>query len=183
MSHPAGDDEVGRTVITTVPPPKGIGGRPVRELHVVLVEPQIPPNTGNIARLCAATGAWLHLVRPLAFDLDHAKLKRAGLDYWPKVRLSLHDSFEEFITRCDLPAVTLFSKRAARLYTEIAYPPSTVLVFGQETRGLRPEILERFSDRLAYIPISGNVRSLNLSNAVSVAVYEVVRQHGGLFPA
>ena len=105
-------------------------------MHIVLVEPEIPPNTGNIARLCAATGAWLHLVEPLGFTLDDKKLKRAGLDYWPAVRLTVHASFSELASRLVRERCHFFSKRAKQLYTSVDYRPGCVLIFGKETTGL-----------------------------------------------
>jgi tRNA (cytidine/uridine-2'-O-)-methyltransferase len=161
-------------VIEVTAPPERIGG--TEGLHVVLVQPLIPPNTGNVARLCAATGAWLHLVEPLGFDLDHRKLKRAGLDYWPSVRLSVHSSVAAFLERLDRASAFFFTKFAERLYTAVMYPSDPVLIFGQETRGLGQELREQYPDRQVQIPISNDVRSLNLSNAAAVAVYEVVRQ-------
>ena len=158
------------------PAPAVIGGG--RDTHVALIEPLIPPNTGNVARVCAATGAWLHLVEPLGFDLDHSKVKRAGLDYWPNVRLSLHPDIDSFIERLDTSVAFFFSKNAARRYTDVTYPEGPVLVFGQETTGLSDELLDRYSERSVRIPISADVRSLNLSNAAAIAVYEVIRQRG-----
>lgn len=143
---------------------------------MVLVEPLIPPNTGNVARLCAATGAWLHLVEPLGFDLDHRKLKRAGLDYWPDVRLSVYADFEALAARLHQPSAVFFSKLAERTYTDVDYGDGPVLVFGRETTGLDPTLRRRYRDRMARIPIRPAVRSLNLSNAVAIAVYEVMRR-------
>jgi len=166
--------------LPVVSPPTRIGGRDAWDLHLVLVEPLIPPNTGNAARLAAALGAWLHLVEPLGFDLDHKKLKRAGLDYWPNVRLSIHPSFDSFIRRVETDCAFFFSKFAATRYTDVAYPESSVLVFGKETTGLGPDILEKYPDRLVRIPTTDGARSINLSNSVAVAAYEVVRQHRAL---
>ncbi len=164
--------------IPLVPPPARIGGDPETPLHVALVEPEIPPNTGNIARLCAGIGAWLHLVEPLGFDLDSRKLHRAGLDYWPGVKLSLHPDFESFAARLALDHTYFFSARTGRSYFEASYRPGDVLVFGRETTGLGAERRERFSDRLVRIPIGSAIRSLNLSNAVAVAAFEALRQTG-----
>ena len=146
-------------------------------MHIVLVEPEIPPNTGNIARLCAATGAWLHLVEPLGFTLDDKKLKRAGLDYWPAVRLTVHASFSELASRLVRERCHFFSKRAKQLYTSVDYRPGCVLIFGKETTGLPEPVRHDYQDRLVGIPISSNVRSLNLSNAAAIAAYEVLRQN------
>jgi tRNA (cytidine/uridine-2'-O-)-methyltransferase len=150
-------------------------------LHVVLVAPEIPPNTGTIARLCAATGSRLHLVRPLGFSLDDRYLKRAGLDYWPYVDVVVYDDWPEFGARHRGARAHFFSARASRPYTAAAYRPGDFLVFGSETKGLPPEMLARHSDDTWVIPIfSPNVRSLNLSNAASVVVYEALRQLGRL---
>lgn len=163
-------------MIEMVGSPKRIGVQDV-PLHIVLVEPEIPPNTGNIARLCAATGAWLHLVEPLGFVLDDKKLKRAGLDYWPAVRLTVHPSFPSLASCLAVERSHFFSKRADRLYTSVDFQPGCALVFGKETTGLSKQVLRDYRDRLVRIPISKNVRSLNLSNAVAVAAYEVLRQN------
>jgi tRNA (cytidine/uridine-2'-O-)-methyltransferase len=149
-------------------------------LHVVLVAPEIPPNTGSIARLCAATRIRLHLVRPLGFSLDDRYLKRAGLDYWPHVDIVVHDDWSEL--RKQLPGRThFFSARATRSYASVSYTPGDVLVFGSETKGLPADLLAAHRDDTWLIPIfSPNVRSLNLSNAVSIVVYEALRQLGRL---
>ena len=145
-------------------------------MHVVLVEPEIPPNTGSIARLCAATETPLHLVGRLGFTIDDRQLKRAGLDYWPWVPLSLHESWEAF--RAALPGRRLgFSARAADPYTAIRFRADDVLVFGGETRGLPAAIRDELAPALYRIPIaSPHVRSLNLANAVSIVLYEGLRQ-------
>lgn len=147
-----------------------------RGLHLVLVQPEIPGNTGNIGRLCAGTNVWLHLVRPLGFELDNRYLKRAGLDYWPHVRLCVHDNFEEILSIFGEERLSFFTKKATRLYTEVQWQPGSVLVFGRETKGLPDEIRERFEHRNYRIPISDKVRSLNLSNACAIALYEAMRQ-------
>lgn len=168
------------TEIPIVKPPKRIGSSPVRALHIALVEPLIPPNTGNAARLCAALGAWLHLIKPLGFSLESRYLKRAGLDYWPNVRLSVHESFDDFIDRVSVDKAVFFTKFAKILYTSRTYSDNSVLIFGKETTGLGPHIVGRYETRLAKIPTTDHVRSLNLSNTVAIAAYEVVRQWGHL---
>ena len=168
------------TEIPIVNPPNRIGSSPVRALHIALVEPLIPPNTGNAARLCAALGAWLHLIKPLGFSLESKYVKRAGLDYWPNVRLSVHESFDDFIDRVSIDKAVFFSKFAKIPYTSWTYPNDSVLIFGKETTGLGPSIIRTYEDRLARIPTTDNVRSLNLSNTVAIAAYEVVRQWGHL---
>ena len=147
----------------------------------MLVAPEIPPNTGSIARLCAATYTRLHLVRPLGFSLDDRYLKRAGLDYWPWVDLHVYDDWEQFRRRQPRGArMHFFSARAARNYLEADYAPGDYLVFGSETAGLPKPLLAAHRDATYVIPIdSPHVRSLNLSNAVSIVVYEARRQLAG----
>jgi tRNA (cytidine/uridine-2'-O-)-methyltransferase len=148
-------------------------------MHVVLFQPEIPPNTGSVARLCAATLTPLHLIEPLGFKIDDKHLKRAGLDYWEYVDLRVHKSWEEFLKTCAPENLRFFSKRAARSYTSARYAEEDRLVFGPETRGLPRELLDANSDRSFRIPIMGRgVRSLNLSNAVSIVLYEALRQLG-----
>jgi tRNA (cytidine/uridine-2'-O-)-methyltransferase len=148
-------------------------------MHVVLYQPEIPPNTGSIARLCAATKTPLHLIAPLGFQIDDKHLKRAGLDYWPHVDVRLHDSWQEFVEQQRGKRLLLFSKRAPESYTKAAYQEEDLLVFGPETRGLPQELLEANWQRAYRIPIMGEgVRSLNLSNAVSIVLYEALRQLG-----
>lgn len=161
-------------------PPERIGSSPVRALHIALVEPLIPPNTGNTARLCAALGAWLHLIKPLGFSLESKHVKRAGLDYWPNVRLSVHETFDDFIDRVLIKNAVFFTKFGKIPYTQWTYPDNSVLIFGKETKGLGPDIIHKYEDRLARIPTTDHVRSLNLSNTVAIAAYEVVRQWGHL---
>ncbi|KAA8999643.1 tRNA (uridine(34)/cytosine(34)/5-carboxymethylaminomethyluridine(34)-2'-O)-methyltransferase TrmL [Paenibacillus spiritus] len=145
-------------------------------LHIVLVEPEIPANTGNISRTCAATGTHLHLVRPLGFRTDDAALKRAGLDYWPAVHIEYHDSFQE--VRQMYPEGRFFyaTTKADKRYTDYSFRDGDFLVFGKETKGLSPEILEQGKDSLMRMPMSGDVRSLNLSNSAAIIVYEALRQ-------
>ncbi len=148
-------------------------------LHVVLVHPEIPPNTGSIARLCAATGVRLHLVGPLGFSLEDRYLKRAGLDYWPQVDLRVYDDWETFIAGHGSTRFVYFSARGRRSYLTIAHRVGTYLVFGSETRGLPAALLAANPDATYTIPIfNPKVRSLNLSNAVSIVVYDALRQLG-----
>lgn len=146
--------------------------------HIVLVEPEIPANTGNIARTCAATGAILHLVRPLGFRTDDKSLKRAGLDYWHAVQVVYHDSFSEL--KAEYPEARYFcaTTKAEVRYTDVAFREGDFLVFGKETAGLPDAILQAHQDTLIRLPISGKVRSLNLSNAVAIVLYEALRQTG-----
>jgi len=149
-------------------------------LHVVLVAPEIPPNTGSIARLCAATCIRLHLIRPLGFSLEDRYLKRAGLDYWPFVDVGVYDDWEHFRRRHRDARLHFFSARAARNYLEAPYARGDFLVFGCETKGLPPALLAAHREQTYVIPIaSPHVRSLNLSNAVSIVVYEALRQLRG----
>jgi tRNA (cytidine/uridine-2'-O-)-methyltransferase len=147
-------------------------------LHIVLVEPEIHWNTGNAGRTCLAAGAQLHLVEPLGFSLDEKQVRRAGLDYWPHVAPRLWRSWDEFEAALpELGKPVFFSTKARRLYTEVRYPRPSVLIFGRETGGLPSAIHERYADQMARIPIeSPHVRSLNLSTAVGIAAYEVLRQ-------
>jgi len=147
-------------------------------LKVVLVEPRIPPNTGNIARLCAANDFELHLVGKLGFSLDDKDLKRAGLDYWEHVKLFRHDSFETFVKlQKDVSRIFLFSKSGPKSFFDIDFKDGDILVFGPEDKGLPKEILLRYPSQLVGIPMqTNNVRSLNLSSAVAVATYEAMRQ-------
>ena len=146
-------------------------------MHVALVEPEIPPNTGSIARLCAATETPLHLVGRLGFAIDDRHLRRAGLDYWPWVPLTRHASWEAFRTALPGGRRLGFSARASRVYTELRFRADDVLVFGGETRGLPAAIREELEPELYRIPItSAHVRSLNLANAVAIVLYEALRQ-------
>jgi len=148
-------------------------------MQVVLYEPEIPPNTGSVARLCAATLTPLHLIEPLGFKIDDKHLKRAGLDYWEFVDLRVHKSWDDFIEAAAPQKLWYFSKRAERSYTAANYEDADYLVFGRETRGLPLEILKANADRALRIPMMGaGVRSLNLSNAVSIVLYEALRQLG-----
>ncbi|MDR1605176.1 MAG: tRNA (cytidine(34)-2'-O)-methyltransferase [Gracilibacteraceae bacterium] len=149
-----------------------------RILRIVLVEPEIPPNTGNVARLSAALGACLHLVRPLGFELDDRHLKRAGLDYWPEVRLKIHDDFRALQTALAGAPFYLATTQGERRYTDVAYESGCCLLFGSETRGLGADILAAYPKRHIRLPMRAGCRSLNLSNAVAVVAYEVMRQWG-----
>lgn len=147
--------------------------------HVVLYQPEIPPNTGNIIRLCANTGAALHLVGPLGFRLDEPRLRRAGLDYREYVDVKVHESIEGCLAELESPPVLAFSSKASVLYTDAEYAPGSALLFGPETRGLPGEIMSRVPEsRRLTVPMMPGNRSLNLSNAVAVVVYEAWRQNG-----
>lgn len=145
-------------------------------INIVLHCPEIPQNTGNIARTCAATGAALHLIRPLGFEIDDRKLKRAGLDYWDKLNITYYDNEEAFFRLHADKTIYCFSTKSPRAYTEVTYPDDVFLMFGRETAGLPEHILRERPDACVRIPMRGGLRSLNLSNSVAVAVYEVLRQ-------
>lgn len=147
-------------------------------IHIVLVEPEIPPNTGNIARSCAATGSVLHLVEPLGFSIDDKQLKRAGLDYWPFVNLAVHESLDKFFD--EYPGRTMYfaTTKGIKLYTEAVFKDNDMIVFGKETAGLPKEVIERNRERSLRIPMAGatRLRSLNLSNSVNIILFEALRQ-------
>lgn len=146
--------------------------------HVILVEPEIPQNAGNIARTCAATGCVLHLVKPLGFEVSDKYLKRAGLDYWHLVDVVYHENIGELLEG-DLPEkFHFFTTKAQSVYTDAAYKEGDFLVFGKETRGLEEELLLSHRPQCVRIPMIGEARSLNLSNSVAIAVYEGLRQNG-----
>ncbi|GAB4264508.1 MAG: tRNA (cytidine(34)-2'-O)-methyltransferase [Deferrisomatales bacterium] len=147
-------------------------------LHVILVNPEIPPNTGNVARLCAATATPLHLVHPLGFSTDDRHLRRAGLDYWKHVEVHHHPSLDEALAATGEGSVFYFSARRGRPYDRAPFAPEARLVFGPETRGLPPSLLDAHPERCYRIPIWGAVRSLNLATAVGIAVYEGYRRLG-----
>ncbi|SDC03417.1 tRNA (cytidine/uridine-2'-O-)-methyltransferase [Paenibacillus sp. UNCCL117] len=146
--------------------------------HIVLVEPEIPANTGNISRTCAATGTWLHLVRPLGFDTDDRTLKRAGLDYWHSVKLEYHDSFQEVKDLYPDGRFFFATTKADKLYTEWEFQDGDFLVFGKETKGLDPGLLAEHPDSWMRLPMTDAVRSLNLSNSAAIILYEGLRQTG-----
>lgn len=148
----------------------------MKKLNIVLVEPEIPQNTGNISRTCAATGASLHMIEPFGFTITDAKLKRAGLDYWQYLDVHYYKNLEHFFEVNKGGNFFYFSTKAPRSYTEIEYPDNSFLFFGKETAGLPEELLKANLDRCVRIPMLENLRSLNLSNSVAIAVYETLRQ-------
>lgn len=145
-------------------------------IHIVLVEPEIPQNTGNIARICAVTGAVLHLIRPLGFEITDNRLRRAGLDYWHQLAIEYHDSFTDLKMKYPTGQFFCATTKATRSYTDYHYVEDTFFVFGKETKGLSDEILEQHTDQLIRIPMRKTLRSLNLANSVSIIVYEALRQ-------
>ena len=146
------------------------------ELNIVLVEPQIPQNTGNISRTCAVVGAQLHLIEPLGFSIDEKHVKRAGLDYWDKLQLFTYPSLEDFFEKHPDGKFWYFSTKAAKRHTDVIYEADTYLFFGKETKGLPEELLLKNRDKCVRIPMISDARSLNLSNSVAIGVYEVLRQ-------
>jgi tRNA (cytidine/uridine-2'-O-)-methyltransferase len=149
-------------------------------LNVALFEPEIPPNAGNISRLCAATGTRLHLIGRLGFRLDDRRLRRAGLDYWHAVDLVIHSSWEDFAAASGDGRIVCVSSKVARKYTELTYSDDDYLLFGSESKGLPATLLARHSDCAVTIPMPGSsVRSLNLATAVSIVLYEALRQRHG----
>lgn len=147
-------------------------------LHIVLVEPEIPPNTGNIARTAAATGSVLHLVKPLGFSLDEKSLRRAGLDYWPYVKLEIHESLEDFLEKYGDRRMWLSTTKGEKLYTEADFHDEDMLLFGKETAGLPRGFIESRKDRAIRIPMSKEtrLRSFNLSNSANIVLFEALRQ-------
>jgi tRNA (cytidine/uridine-2'-O-)-methyltransferase len=148
--------------------------------HIVLVEPEIPPNTGAVARTCAATSSPLHLIRPLGFKIDDHAVRRAGLDYWHLLDLHVHDDFAAFRRAAPEQRLHLFSSGAERSYLDADFRPGDALVFGRESTGLPRDLLQTHDDRCWGIPTSGAVRSLNLSNSVAIVLFEALRKNGGL---
>ncbi|WP_091735327.1 tRNA (uridine(34)/cytosine(34)/5-carboxymethylaminomethyluridine(34)-2'-O)-methyltransferase TrmL [Marininema mesophilum] len=144
--------------------------------HICLVEPEIPNNTGNIARSCAVTGSVLHLVRPLGFSTDDKYLKRSGMDYWHHVDVRYYDSFAEFTDAFPEGRFFCATTKAQKSYTSFTYQKEDIFIFGKESKGLPPEILDRYKDTCIRIPMSPTVRSLNLGNAASIVIYEALRQ-------
>ena len=145
-------------------------------LAIALIEPEIPPNTGNVARLCAATDAALHLIEPLGFELDDPRLRRAGLDYWGGVDLWVHPHWRAFRDAVARERCLYFSSHGAHSYLEAPYQPNSVLVFGNETEGMPPRIREKHQDSLFRIPMGPAVRSLNLATAAGIVLYEAIRR-------
>ncbi len=145
-------------------------------LNIVMVEPEIPQNTGNVARTCAATGARLHLVGKMGFTPDDKKLKRAGLDYWYLLDITYYDTMEEFFEKNQDGNFFYFSTKAQKRHSDVKYPDNTYLVFGKETAGLPEDLLFANADKCVRIPMIDEARSLNLSNAVAIGVYETLRQ-------
>ena len=147
-------------------------------MNIVLMEPEIPSNTGNIGRTCVAAGCRLHLIEPLGFHLSERNLKRAGMDYWQELDVTRYSGFSDFLTRN--PGAELFfaTTKGQYLYSEVSYPRDSFLVFGKESAGIPEEILKQYPKRCVRIPMVGETRSLNLANSVSIILYEALRQQG-----
>ena len=152
----------------------------LKPYHIVLVEPEIPPNTGNIARTCAATGTHLHLVEPLGFHIDDRTVKRAGLDYWPFVNLTVHANLDEFLSKFADAPMYFVSTKGTRSYASINYEEGAMFVFGRETKGLPRDLLEARRENTIRIPMvpKEELRSLNLANSANIVIYEALRQQG-----
>ncbi len=148
----------------------------MNDLNIVLVEPEIPENTGNVARTCAVTGAALHLIKPLGFEISSKRLKRAGLDYWDKLDITYYDSLDSFFDLHKSDELYLFSSKGNRSYTVPKYGKGCFLIFGKESVGLPEELLKKYPDRCVRIPMRNTLRCLNLSNSVAIGAYEVLRQ-------
>ena len=147
----------------------------MKKINIVLHEPEIPQNTGNIARTCAAIGASLHLIRPLGFCIDDKKLKRAGLDYWHLLDITYYDGLDDFFAKHPDAKVFYYTTKAPRAYTEITYPDPVFIMFGKESKGLPEDLLYANREHCVRIPMRDTLRSLNLSNSVAIAVYEILR--------
>lgn len=148
-------------------------------LHIVLIEPEIPANTGNIGRTCLITGSVLHLVKPFGFSIDDKAIKRAGMDYWSSIDLKIYDSMAHFMEEHGNKRLIMATTKTKRLYSEISYQPGDYLVFGPESRGIPEELLKKYAQTNVTIPMKSHplARSLNLSNAVAVVAYEALRQN------
>ena len=147
-------------------------------MNIVLLEPEIPANTGNIGRTCVATNTRLHLIEPLGFRLDEKSLKRAGMDYWQELDVTTYIDYEDFLARNPGAVIHMATTKAPKMYTEECYGPDDYIMFGKESAGIPEELLVKNKERCVRIPMAGDIRSLNLSNSVSVILYEALRQNG-----
>jgi len=147
-------------------------------MNIVLLEPEIPANTGNIGRTCVATGSVLHLIKPLGFSIEEKQLKRAGLDYWKKLEYYEYENFEDFCDRNPGAQLFMATTKARRTYTEVSYPENAYIMFGKESAGIPEELLVENEERCVRIPMIGDIRSLNLGNSVAIMLYEALRQNG-----
>ncbi|WP_333648386.1 tRNA (cytidine(34)-2'-O)-methyltransferase [Lacrimispora sp.] len=147
-------------------------------MNVVLLEPEMPANTGNIGRTCVATNTRLHLIEPLGFKLNDKLIKRAGLDYWDKLDVTVYSDYQDFLDRNPGAKIYMATTKGQHVYTDVAYEPDCFIMFGKESAGIREDILVENQDRCVRIPMWGDIRSLNLSNSVSIVLYEAYRQNG-----
>lgn len=145
-------------------------------MNIVLHEPEIPGNTGTIGRTCVATGSRLHLIEPLGFQINDKTLKRAGLDYWPHLDVTIYENFEDFLDRNPGARIFMATTKAKKLYTEVTYGPDDYIMFGKESAGIPEEILVNYEETAIRIPMNPDIRSLNLSNSASIVLYEALRQ-------
>lgn len=146
-------------------------------MNIVLLEPEIPANTGNIGRTCVATGSRLHLIKPLGFSLDEKELKRAGLDYWKNLDVTVYENFQDFLDKNPGAVPYMATTKAKKTYTEVSYPDNAYIMFGKESAGIPEEILVDYEETSVRIPMNEDIRSLNLSNSVAIMLYEALRQH------
>ena len=151
-------------------------------MNIVLLEPEIPANTGNIGRTCVATGTKLHLIKPLGFDISDKAVRRAGMDYWKDLDLAVYENFEEFLEKNPKAKIYMATTKAENVYTEVEYGPDDYIMFGKESAGIPEEILLKYPETSVRIPMIGEIRSLNLSNSVAIMLYEALRQNqfGGM---
>lgn len=147
-------------------------------MNIVLLEPEIPLNTGNIGRTCAATGSSLHLIKPLGFSLEDKYIKRSGLDYWPLLDLHVYEDFDDFLSKKKCGAIYMATTKARRMYSDISYEKDAFIMFGKESAGIPEKLLLKYQETCVRIPMLGEIRSLNLSNAVAIVLYEALRQQG-----
>ena len=150
----------------------------MKKINIVLVEPEIPQNTGNISRTCACTGAHLHLVKPMMFEIDEKHVKRAGLDYWQYLDLTVHESLDEFLKTVGDAPMYFASTKGQKIYSDVDYPDGCYILFGKETAGLPEWLLKEHYENCVRIPMKEQVRTLNLSNSVAIVLYEALRQSG-----
>lgn len=148
------------------------------KLNIVLYEPEIPANTGNIGRTCVATGSRLHLIEPLGFHLTEKALKRAGMDYWPQLDVTCYINYQDFLEKNPGAKIYMATTKARKVYTEVAYEPDCYIMFGKESAGIPEEILKEHPDTAVRIPMVGDTRSLNLGNSAAIVLYEALRQNG-----
>ena len=147
-------------------------------IHIVLLEPEIPANTGNIGRTCVAAGARLHLIGPMGFQINEKQVRRAGLDYWNKLDYSLYDSYPDFLAKNPGAKIYMATTKARQVYSDVSYEDDCYIMFGKESAGIPEELLVDHEETTVRIPMFGDIRSLNLSNSVAVVLYEALRQHG-----